>query len=110
MQDVFEYAGDSTAIFQAEEQEETMYKAHVSRRCFLRTGLAIPVTSTQLVERAGAGTAMAARPRSAGIYQRLGIRTPINAVGTLTTLSGTLMPSEVVRAMEEASGNFVPIH
>lgn len=46
----------------------------------------------------------------APIYQRLGVRTFINAVGTITTFSGTLMPPEVLRAMEEASHNFVPIH
>jgi len=34
----------------------------------------------------------------------------INAVGTITTLSGTLMAPETLRAMEEASHNFVPIH
>jgi L-seryl-tRNA(Ser) seleniumtransferase len=46
----------------------------------------------------------------APVYQRLGVRTFINAVGTITTFSGTLMPPEVSRAMEEASRNFVPIH
>lgn len=44
------------------------------------------------------------------VYQKLGVRTFINAVGTLTTLSGTLMSPQVLRAMEEASRNFVPIH
>lgn len=47
---------------------------------------------------------------TAAIYQKLGVRTFINAVGTITTLSGTLMAPEVHRAMEEASRNFVPIH
>jgi L-seryl-tRNA(Ser) seleniumtransferase len=44
------------------------------------------------------------------VYQKLGVKTYINAYGTLTTLSGTLMPPEVVRAMTEASRNFVEIH
>ena len=87
-----------------------MSQAHVSRRRFLRTGLAVPVTGTLLAKGPGVQAAMRALPHSSGIYQRLGIRTPINAVGTLTTLSGTLMPVEVIRAMEEASKNFVPIH
>ena len=87
-----------------------MSQARVSRRRFLRTGLAAPVTGALLTEGSAAQAAMPALPHSAGIYQRLGIRTPINAVGTLTTLSGTLMPIEVTRAMEEASKNFVPIH
>ncbi|HUQ91514.1 MAG TPA: aminotransferase class V-fold PLP-dependent enzyme [Bryobacteraceae bacterium] len=47
---------------------------------------------------------------SPSIYARLGVRPVINAYGTLTTLSGTLMLPEVKRAMEEASRDFVPIH
>jgi L-seryl-tRNA(Ser) seleniumtransferase len=47
---------------------------------------------------------------SEGIYQRLGVRTVINAVGTVTVLGGSLMPEEVKRAMEAASRSFVPIH
>lgn len=61
-----------------------------------------------------AASALAAAPskgfETAPIYQRLGVRTFINAVGTITTLSGTLMDPRVLRAMEEASHNFVPIH
>jgi L-seryl-tRNA(Ser) seleniumtransferase len=52
-------------------------------------------------------TASPARP---SIYQKLGVRTYINAYGTLTTLGGTLMLPEVKQAMEEASQHFVPIH
>jgi D-glucosaminate-6-phosphate ammonia-lyase len=44
------------------------------------------------------------------IYSRLGVRPVINAYGTLTTLSGTLLHPEVKRAMDEASQDFVPIH
>jgi L-seryl-tRNA(Ser) seleniumtransferase len=47
---------------------------------------------------------------SNSIYSRLGVRTFINAYGTLTTLSGTLMLPEVKRAMEEAAQDFVAIH
>jgi L-seryl-tRNA(Ser) seleniumtransferase len=64
--------------------------------------------------RAGAAAALGAAPASSAgapaIYQRLGVRPIINAVGTLTTLSGSLMLPEVKRAMEEASGSFVRIH
>ncbi|MFN0166514.1 MAG: aminotransferase class V-fold PLP-dependent enzyme [Bryobacteraceae bacterium] len=45
-----------------------------------------------------------------GIYQRLGVKTFINAYGTLTTLGGTLISPEVQRAMDEASRHFVSIH
>ncbi len=61
-----------------------------------------------------AASALAAAPartfETAPVYHRLGVRTFINAVGTITTLSGTLMAPEVLRAMEEASRNFVPVH
>ena len=41
------------------------------------------------------------------IYERLGVRTRINAKGTYTFLSGSLMSPEVTRAMEEASCHYV---
>ena len=44
---------------------------------------------------------------SAPIYERLGLRTFINARGTITTLGGSIMPPEVVAAMSEASLSFV---
>ncbi|MFH1566976.1 MAG: aminotransferase class V-fold PLP-dependent enzyme [Gemmatimonadota bacterium] len=45
-----------------------------------------------------------------GIYQRLGLRTYINARGTITTLGGSIMPPQVVEAMVEASRHFVPLN
>jgi hypothetical protein len=61
---------------------------------------------------AGQDSTVDAAPVPAGenIYHRLGVRTVINAVGTVTVLGGSLMPEEVKRAMEEASRSFVPIH
>ena len=43
-------------------------------------------------------------------YERLGLRTFINARGTITTLGGSIMPDEVVQAMVEASRNFVHLN
>jgi D-glucosaminate-6-phosphate ammonia-lyase len=43
-------------------------------------------------------------------YQSLGIRPLINACATLTRLGGSLMPPEVVQAMNEAASCFVDIH
>ncbi|MEM7030306.1 MAG: aminotransferase class V-fold PLP-dependent enzyme [Chloroflexota bacterium] len=43
------------------------------------------------------------------IYQSLGVTPIINATGTFTRLSGTLMPPEVTTAMVEASKEFVCI-
>jgi len=44
-----------------------------------------------------------------GIYEQLGVRPLINAKGTYTMLSGSLMPPEVVEAMAEAARSFVNI-
>ena len=44
-----------------------------------------------------------------GIYERLGVRTLINARGTATALGGTLMSPEVLQAMYEASQAFVDL-
>jgi L-seryl-tRNA(Ser) seleniumtransferase len=43
------------------------------------------------------------------VYERLGIRPVINGVGVVTVLGGSIMPPEVVQAMEEASRHFVPL-
>jgi uncharacterized pyridoxal phosphate-dependent enzyme len=69
-----------------------------SRRTFLHasaaTALAVPSAS---------GAAKTA-PTS---YSRLGVKTVINGVGTVTVLGGCIMPPEVVAAMAEASRHFV---
>lgn len=44
-----------------------------------------------------------------GIYDELGLRTVINASGTLTRLGGSRMAPEVLEAMREAAESFVPI-
>lgn len=43
------------------------------------------------------------------IYESLGVKPVINAIGTFTRLSGSLMPPEVVQAMSEAARQFVCI-
>jgi len=48
-------------------------------------------------------------PTGADIYSKLGIRTLINGIGTVTVLGGSLMPPEVIRAMEEAARHFIPL-
>jgi D-glucosaminate-6-phosphate ammonia-lyase len=72
----------------------------ISRRNLLQAGAAATL--------AAPGSASAAGTPS--IYQRLGVRPVINAVGTLTTLSGSLTLPEVKKAMDEASRSFVRIH
>ncbi|MCC6390800.1 MAG: aminotransferase class V-fold PLP-dependent enzyme [Bryobacterales bacterium] len=71
------------------------------------------LTRRRMMHAAGlplAAQASEAATASPSIYARLGLRTFINAYGTLTTLGGTLMYPEVKRAMEEASQDFVAIH
>ena len=41
------------------------------------------------------------------IYDKIGVRKIINAAGNLTTLGGSLMPPQVLEAMEEASRYYV---
>ena len=43
------------------------------------------------------------------LYASLGITPVINGVGVVTVLGGSIMPPEVIRAMEEASRFFIPI-
>jgi D-glucosaminate-6-phosphate ammonia-lyase len=43
------------------------------------------------------------------IYEKIGVRTIINASGATTAVGGTLMPEEVLLAMQEASKSFVLI-
>ena len=42
-----------------------------------------------------------------GVYEHLGVRTIINASGTLTRVGGSRMAPEVLAAMAEAAGSFV---
>jgi D-glucosaminate-6-phosphate ammonia-lyase len=75
-----------------------------SRRRFLK------VSATAAAASAGLATAAPAPSASnAAIYARLGIRPVINGVGVVTHLGGSLMPPEVVDAMEQASRHFVSL-
>jgi len=80
----------------------------LSRRSLFQTGIGSLAGGLL----AGKADPVRAAPaaQQANVYQRLGVRTVINAVGTLTTLGGSLMPEAVKQAMVEASGHFVPIH
>ena len=43
-------------------------------------------------------------------YESLGVRPIINAYATLTRLGGSLMPPEVLQAMNEAAAAFIDLH
>ncbi len=81
-----------------------------SRRNFLARGGALAgllsVSETPLALFAGTRKE---KVSTAHIYDQLGVRKRINAKGTYTFLSGSLMPPEVTRAMEEASRHYVYI-
>ena len=77
-------------------------RSSLNRRRLLQSGVSLPLA-------AQAALAAPAEPTQS-IYQKLGLRTFINAYGTLTTLGGTLMEPEVKRAMDDAAQHFVAIH
>jgi len=88
-----------------------MKKTHkLSRRKFVQASVVLSAARTAVAPAAAAGPAASTLRPPADIYKRLGVKTFINAYGTLTTLSGSLMPPEVTKAMEEAAHNFVAIH
>ena len=43
------------------------------------------------------------------MYASLGIKPVINGVGVVTVLGGSIMPPEVIRAMDDASRFFIPL-
>ncbi len=59
------------------------------------------------VAAAAKSTLTASAPSS--LYASLGVRPVINGVGVVTVLGGSIMPPEVIRAMEEASRYFIPL-
>lgn len=76
----------------------------VSRRTLLASGVGLPVAAS--AAKAGMEvTALSPAP----IYAKVGIKPLINGMGTVTVLGGSVMPPEVVRAMEEASRFFVRV-
>jgi D-glucosaminate-6-phosphate ammonia-lyase len=75
-----------------------------SRRRFLKASGVVAAAASGLSTAAAAPSAP-----DAAIYARLGIRPVINGVGVVTYLGGSLMPPEVVEAMEQAARHFVPL-
>ena len=75
-----------------------------NRRTFIRRMAAAPLAGAAL-----SGSASAATPKSRDLFKELGVRTFINAAGTYTALTASLMPPEVMSAIEYASKHFVPL-
>lgn len=76
-----------------------------NRRGFIQTLLSLPGVGALLS--VVAPSAYAARPGPRDVYQELGVRPLINAAGTFTMLSGSLMPPEVVVAVQAAARQYV---
>src|SRR5580693_3526264 len=75
-----------------------------SRRRFLKASATAAAAASGLATAAPVPSAS-----DSAIYARLGIRPVINGVGVVTYLGGSLMPPEVVDAMEQAAKHFVPL-
>src|SRR5687768_17756094 len=75
------------------------------RRTFLQRLSTLPVAGAFLTK---SGVAQAA-PKTRDYFSELGVRTFINAAGTYTTLTASLMPPEVVGAYDYASKHFVSL-
>jgi len=81
------------------DQEEKM----LSRRGFL-SGLGLASVSGTI-----GGRRVSASPEVVDVYKELGVRPFINAAGTYTALSASLLPPEVRQAMESAARHYVSI-
>jgi len=65
--------------------------------------------STVLAPAAAAAVTNLTASSPSGLYASLGVKPVINGVGVVTVLGGSIMPPEVIRAMEEASRYFIPL-
>jgi L-seryl-tRNA(Ser) seleniumtransferase len=74
------------------------------RRTFLQRAAALPVVGSFLPK-----AAFSAGSKNRDYFSELGVRTFINAAGTYTTLSASLMPREVTDAIAYAAKHYVNI-
>ena len=75
-----------------------------TRRRLLQTAAMSPAAALA----ATTGTPLTATSPSP-LYASLGIKPVINGVGVVTVLGGSIMPPEVIQAMQEASRFFIPL-
>src|SRR5712692_4139255 len=88
-----------------------IFNWRASRRNFLVTG-GLFSSWAGFSPRRLFGASSTAKPRAKkplSIYERLGVRTRINAKGTYTYLTGSLLPPEVAEAMTDAAQHYVLI-
>ena len=77
-----------------------------TRRHFLHTAAGWPLIGSLVASRATPAAAAAARP-ARDYFRALGVRPFINAAGTYTAMTASLMPPEVLEAMTYASRHYV---
>ena len=88
----------------------TMRASISNRRSFFRrVSLLGAVAALPGGGRLAAALAQKATEESRKVYLSLGLKPIINAAGTYTHLSGSLMPAEVIEAMNNAAQHYVPI-
>jgi D-glucosaminate-6-phosphate ammonia-lyase len=78
-----------------------------NRRSFLQLVAALPGVGALVPASLAAKSAKGAPKRD--VYKELGVRPLINAAGTYTVLSASLMPREVVEAVEAASRQYIQL-
>jgi D-glucosaminate-6-phosphate ammonia-lyase len=78
-----------------------------SRRRFLETASGLPLVGGLIAGNVARGEAAAARRGAPDYFRELGVRPFINASGTYTAMTASLMPPEVMDAIEYASRHFV---
>lgn len=81
-----------------------MNRMRATRRRLLQAAAVAPAAASA----AATTTGLTATSKSS-LYASLGVKPVINGVGVVTVLGGSIMPPEVVRAMEEASRFFIPL-
>jgi len=76
------------------------------RRTFLQRAATLPIIGSLLPKAA----MLEAATKKRDYFAELGVRTFINAAGTYTALTASLMPKEVMEAIQYASKHYVPLN
>src|SRR6266849_302617 len=82
-------------------------KKKITRRGLLASGTGLALAQMLSANNSLEGSVQ--KPKGISVYQAIGVKHVINATGTVTTLGGSLMPSEVVAAWIGASKHFVDL-
>lgn len=80
-----------------------------TRRRLLQTAALAPALAAAANKNGTAKGAGLTATVPSPLYASLGVKPVINGVGVVTVLGGSIMPPEVIQAMEEASRYFIPL-